>query len=231
MKKQLESELISIAHKILKLTGREDLGKMQTEIALLYQKITILKFIEGHHEGQLPASIESDPSFFESLEPVVDSYETNEGLEEKELEAEQDPDKIEEITQPVIEITKNEAPQKHEETEAKTTKHDLSELSPGYTQLPIFDAIEEKTQLKPLNNQLKPQGFQIGLNDRLAFVKSLFENSNEDYERVLSQLSTLDSYEEAANLVDSIIKPDYHNWKGQEEIEARFLEILENKFK
>ena len=131
----------------------------------------------------------------------------------------------------MIEITKNEAPQKHEETEAKTTKHDLSELSPGYTQLPIFDAIEEKTQLKSLNNQLKPQGFQIGLNDRLAFVKSLFENSNEDYERVLSQLSTLDSYEEAANLVDSIIKPDYHNWKGQEEIEARFLEILENKFK
>ena len=65
MKKQLESELISIAHKILKLTGREDLGKMQTEIALLYQKITILKFIEGHHEGQLPASIESDPSCFE----------------------------------------------------------------------------------------------------------------------------------------------------------------------
>ena len=46
MKKQLESELLSIAHKILKLTGREDLGKMQTEIALLYQKITILKFIE-----------------------------------------------------------------------------------------------------------------------------------------------------------------------------------------
>lgn len=231
MKKQLESELISIAHKILKLTGREDLGKMQTEIALLYQKITILKFIEGHHEGQLPASIESDPSFFESLEPVVDSYETNEGLEEKELEAEQDPDKIEEITQPVIEITKNEAPQKHEETEAKTTKHDLSELSPGYTQLPIFDAIEETTQLKSLNNQLKPQGFQIGLNDRLAFVKSLFENSNEDYERVLSQLSTLDSYEEAENLLDSIIKPDYNNWEGQEEIEARFSEIIENKFK
>ena len=65
----------------------------------------------------------------------------------------------------------------------------------------------------------------------MAFVKSLFENSNEDYERVLSQLSTLDSYEEAENLLDSIIKPDYNNWEGQEEIEARFLEIIENKFK
>ena len=65
----------------------------------------------------------------------------------------------------------------------------------------------------------------------MAFVKSLFENSNEDYERVLSQLSTLDSYEEAVNLLDSIIKPDYNNWEGQEDVEGRFLEIIENKYK
>ena len=218
MKKQLESELLSIAHKILKLTGREDLDKMQTEIALLYQKITILNFIEGHHEGHLPDSIESDLSFFKSLE-------------ENELKAEQYLDETEEITRPDIEIIDNEAPQTPEETEVKTTEHDLGDLSPSYAQLPIFDAIEETPQQTSLNDQLKSQGFQIGLNDRLAFVKSLFENSNEDYERVLSQLSTLDSYEEAENLLDSIIKPDYNNWKGQEEIEARFLEIIENKFK
>ena len=42
MKKKLESELISIAHRVLKLTGREDLNKMQDEDALLYQKISIL---------------------------------------------------------------------------------------------------------------------------------------------------------------------------------------------
>ena len=54
MKKKLESELISIAHRILKLTGREDLEKMQSEIALLYQKITILKFIENNHDGEVP---------------------------------------------------------------------------------------------------------------------------------------------------------------------------------
>ena len=46
MKKKLESELISLAHRVLKLTGREDLKKMQEEVALLYQKITILKFFQ-----------------------------------------------------------------------------------------------------------------------------------------------------------------------------------------
>jgi len=246
MKKQLESELISIAHKILKLTGREDLGKMQTEIALLYQKITILKFIEGHHEGELPESVEADSSFFESLEPPHITSVTNEVIEKNELEIPSDA--IEETTGTAIGLTEDKAPQTAEETktiketeveapqiaedvEDEATEHDLSELSPSYAQLPIFDALEEAPQQTSLNDQLKSQGFQIGLNDRLAFVKSLFENSNEDYERVLSQLSTLDSYEEAVNLLDSIIKPDYNNWEGQEDVEGRFLEIIENKYK
>ena len=255
MKKQLESELISIAHKILKLTGREDLGKMQTEIALLYQKITILKFIEGHHEGELPESVEADSSFFESLEPPHITSVTNEVIEKNELEIPSDA--IEETTGTAIGLTEDKAPQTPEETKTiketeveapqiaedvedeateetptiEATEHDLSELSPSYAQLPIFDALEEAPQQTSLNDQLKSQGFQIGLNDRLAFVKSLFENSNEDYDRVLSQLSTLDSYEEAVNLLDSIIKPDYNNWEGQEDVEGRFLEIIENKYK
>ena len=259
MKKQLESELVSIAHKILKLTGREDLGKMQTEIELLYQKITILKFIEGHHGGQVPESIETDTSFFESIETVQEPSETGVNLEaqkkeennqlEQELEisgfeientesqaplaADQAEDKVEEQ----VEETEEESPEPEAQQEeamsppSEPTEHDLSELSPSYNQLPIFDAIEEVPQQTSLNDQLKSQGFQVGLNDRLAFVKNLFESSNEDYDRVLSQLSTLDSYEEATSLLNSIIKPDYNNWEGQEDIEARFLEIIENKFK
>ena len=46
MKKKLESELLSIAHRVLKLTGKEDLNKMHNEIALLYQKISIFRFLE-----------------------------------------------------------------------------------------------------------------------------------------------------------------------------------------
>ena len=264
MKKQLESELVSIAHKILKLTGREDLGKMQTEIELLYQKITILKFIEGHHGGQVPESIETDSSFFESIETVQEPSETGVNLQapkkeennqlEQELEisgfeientesqaplaADQVEDKIEEqVEEETEEETEEESPEPEAQQEeamslpSEPTEHDLSELSPSYNQLPIFDAIEKAPQQTSLNDQLKSQGFQVGLNDRLAFVKNLFENSNEDYDRVLSQLSTLDSYEEATSLLSAIIKPEYNNWDGQEDIEARFLEIIEKKFK
>ena len=149
------------------------------------------------------------------------------------MAADQAEDKVEEQ----VEETEEESPEPEAQQEeamsppSEPTEHDLSELSPSYNQLPIFDAIEEVPQQTSLNDQLKSQGFQVGLNDRLAFVKNLFESSNEDYDRVLSQLSTLDSYEEATSLLNSIIKPDYNNWEGQEDIEARFLEIIENKFK
>ena len=70
MKKQLESELISIAHKILKLAGREDLGKMEAEISTLYQKITILKFLEDNQLDPITNSKDLTQTFFDSVTPA-----------------------------------------------------------------------------------------------------------------------------------------------------------------
>ena len=243
MKNKLESELISIAHRILKLTGKEDLEKMHSEIALLYQKITVLKFIENNHDGELSDVLGMDTSFFNALDGAFNNTVTDSVEVADKTFVNIDPEEEEAIMEPAIEKIKDMVAQMPQETmevdsiiEAinepkEAIEHDLNELSPSYAQLPIFDAVESKPQQTSLNDQLKTQGLQIGLNDRLAFIKNLFENNSEDYERVLSQLSTLDSYDEAKNLIVSIIKPDYNNWEGQEEMEARFLEIIENKFK
>jgi hypothetical protein len=242
MKKKLESELISIAHRILKLTGKEDLEKMQSEIALLYQKITILKFIESNQDVQTTDAVGMDTSFFDSLDGAFNNKVTDSVEVADKTFVNIDNEEEEAIMEPAIEKIKDIVAQMPEETvevdaiidainePTETIVHDLNELSPSYAQLPIFDAIEPETTQTSVNDQLKTQGFQIGLNDRLAFVKNLFENRNEDYERVMSQLTTLDSFEEATSLLNSIIKPDYNNWEGQEEIEARFLEIIEKKF-
>ena len=242
MKKKLESELISIAHRILKLTGKEDLEKMQSEVALLYQKITILKFIESNQDVQATDAVGMDTSFFDSLDDAFNNKITDSVEVADKTFVNIDSEEDEAIMEPAIEKIKDIVAQMPEETvevdaiidainePTETIVHDLNELSPSYAQLPIFDAIEPETTQTSVNDQLKTQGFQIGLNDRLAFVKNLFENRNEDYERVMSQLTTLDSFEEATSLLNSIIKPDYNNWEGQEEIEARFLEIIEKKF-
>lgn len=80
-----------------------------------------------------------------------------------------------------------------------------------------------------LNDRVS-KGITIGLNDRIAFMKHLFNNSSEDYNRVLSQLITIDTLAEAQNFIDTMVKPDYNNWEGKEEYEQRFMEIVEKKF-
>ena len=56
------------------------------------------------------------------------------------------------------------------------------------------------------------------------------KTKNEDYDRVMSQLTTMDSFEEISDFIENIIKPDYNNWEGKEDYEERFLETLSLKF-
>jgi len=257
MKKKLEAELISIAHRVLKLTGREDLNKMQEEVALLYQKISILKFLQTHFNGQIPEEIATDASFFNTLEGAFNNNASDPAAVNQKEYANADNQDSEALMEPAIEKIKDivaQMPQETAEVDALVdevnrqgvVEEDLSELSPSFGQLPIFEPLDsdsspemealaqddslstiEKTSL---DEKLKKSGFQIGLNDRLAFVNHLFENNNEDYDRVISQLNTMDSFEEVSDFIQSIIKPDYNNWEDKSDYESRFLEILEQKF-
>lgn len=46
MKKKLEAELLSIAHRVLRLKNKDDIGQLQQEALRLYEKLTVLKFVE-----------------------------------------------------------------------------------------------------------------------------------------------------------------------------------------
>lgn len=88
---------------------------------------------------------------------------------------------------------------------------------------------EISNESKKLNESLI-KGINIGLNDKIAFTKSLFNGNEEDYTRVVSQLQTYSSWDEAFKFLNNIVKPDYNNWEGKEEIEKRFLKCIENNF-
>ncbi|PJJ10373.1 hypothetical protein CLU83_3782 [Flavobacterium sp. 1] len=99
---------------------------------------------------------------------------------------------------------------------------------------PVLDTPQasfEKEEPKSitLNDKLVKE-INIGLNDRIAFVKHLFGGSNEDYNRVLNQLITFDTFMETKAFIDELVKPDYNNWEGKEDYEQRFMEIIEKKF-
>lgn len=70
----------------------------------------------------------------------------------------------------------------------------------------------------------------LSLNDRMAFEKNLFDGSTEDLNRVISQIATFDSFQDAKNFIEEMVKPDYNEWKGKEEFANRFIEFVESKF-
>ena len=92
-------------------------------------------------------------------------------------------------------------------------------------------AKEETTEPKTVSlNEKLAKGINIDLNDRLAFIKHLFGNSSEDYNRVLNQLITFNTFYETRDFIQEMVKPDYNNWEGKQEYEERFMDIIEKKF-
>jgi hypothetical protein len=87
----------------------------------------------------------------------------------------------------------------------------------------------EESKSVTLNEKLA-KGINIDLNDRIAFTKHLFGNDPEDYNRVLNQLITFNTFYETRDFIRDMVKPDYNNWEGKEEYEERFMEIIEKKF-
>lgn len=101
--------------------------------------------------------------------------------------------------------------------------------------IPITRSFQDTANVIPIHksenlNDRAGKALIIGLNDRIAFMNHLFNNSSEDYNRVLSQLITLDSLADAQYFIENMVKPDYNNWAGKEEYEQRFMEILEKRF-
>jgi hypothetical protein len=111
-----------------------------------------------------------------------------------------------------------------EVNKTKTLEEELQDTFSVDLMADFFD----NAQPKSLNDKFAAN-IQIGLNDRIVFVKNLFNNQQEDYNRVISQLNTFKSLEESKEFINKMVKPDY-NWSKHEELEARFLEIIERKF-
>jgi len=79
-------------------------------------------------------------------------------------------------------------------------------------------------------NDLFSKDLNIELNDRLAFIKNLFDSNEDDYQRVISQLSTFQNWDEAKSFINEFIKPDYKYWRGKDVFEKRFLSLVKNNF-
>ena len=344
MKKRLEADLISIAHRILQIKDKSDVSQLYLETQKLYEKLSVLKFVEENYSDAKPtigsySEIEKEVEGFydkeaslpvetqiemnesnlypnteeavaeneeETTEPettideevtdeeIVAEDEENEEDEDDELvsveeaetedntiefhesepemeeedETEEDETEEEEKFTAAFELTAEDEDEQEEKQEKEDVKkpetvqisfEDLLGLNynePEFVKVddvaappaenivfeplepaesPVQKAVENTEKITPkptsLNDKFsKGKGIDIDLNDRIAFVKHLFGNSNEDYNRVMNQLITYDNFYETKSFIDEMVKPDYNNWEGKEEYEERFMEIIEKKF-
>lgn len=246
MKKKLESDLINIAHRILKLEGKEDVIKMHAEVQALYEILSVLKFGHENFEGDLE-KIGGESSFFSMLGTAFNNKVSDNIEVEDRIYVNLDEVTDDELTESTMDKIKNmlkHMPNDEEEgrspvfqepiKEKEKKVHLLDDLTSGFEKMPEFEPADHTkakgNEKKSLNDRVNKGRFNIGLNDKIAFTKHLFGGSQEDYNRVISQLNTSGNWDEAMNFIEDMVKPDYNNWEGQEELETRFKEIIESKF-
>ena len=235
MHKKLEAELVSIAHSILQMKNRDDITALHKKAQKLQEQLAVLMFIDDYLETT-PEAKESREELIEKIETVVDK--PIEVAVVKEVNVEQKVFTLEDeevVEEEKPEVVLNLVPEK-EVVEVKEIKKQLSfeEELKGTVSVDVtadlFQKSETKTKTKSsLNDTLNQENIQVGLNDRIAFVKHLFNNSQADFNRVLSQLNSFKTEKEARNFIKKMVKPDY-DWTGKEEYEERFLDLVDRKF-
>ncbi len=279
MKKRLEAELISIAHRILKLKNHSELKQLHLETQKLYETLSVLKFVgeniniinpkidvedmeqklekfyDNPNENLTVENVEilikdkvDAPTNVEIAEEKLDTCNkveisgiaNNEIIEAKIPEIQQEMVAVanDEIVEEEVIIEENEpifVPEFNLEKQEKILDKKPEPVQISFDEFKFVEPVFEKKsdikleKLGILNEKLS-KGINIGLNDKIAFVKHLFGESNEDYNRVLSQISTFDSYFETVNFINDFVKPDYNNWNDKDEYVLRFMEVVEKKF-
>ena len=228
MIRKLREELIKLSTEIITAREDTDLAALYEKSKEIYEKLAVLKFIdEKLSDVEVDVSQNVIASRFEKMANAVLSGNTSVPESNPHQEDIMTPG-MDTIKDMISEMPSNAVLEKvFAEFVAKPDymKNDKENLSP--TESANFSTQQKKS--KSLNDSLA-KDFQVGLNDKLAFVKHLFNNSMEDYTRVLSQLNTIDTEERSIAFINNMVKPEYNNWEGKEEYEARFIALIERRF-
>ena len=177
---------------------------------------------------EAPIEAEVEPEVLDKGQEL-DTGEIDDNLSieaEENIVSDQPLDALEEtlFSSEVLEETPQEEAADFEQIKIHTLEEELKDTIPVDVMANLF----EMAQPVSLNDTLT-KNIQIGLNDRIAFVKNLFDGSQEDFNRVVSQLNSFKTEKEAIKFINKMVKPDY-KWGEQEELETRFMEIIQRKF-
>jgi hypothetical protein len=227
MKRKLKEELVILSTEIITSHDMSDISELYKAARNLYEKLAVLKFIEEKlNDVEIDVSKNVMAAKFEKMASAV--------MDGNKTVPENNPHE-EDIMTPGIDTIKHmvsEMPkdinieQLFAEFVAKTEvlKNDAGDVTPA------GEDVSKQGKTRSLNDKLTTREIVIGLNDRLAFVKHLFNDSTEEFNRVLSQLNTIETPDRSAAFIENMVKPEYNHWKGKEEYASRFMALIERRF-
>ena len=228
MKKRLKEELRKLSTDIITSNDMSNIGELYEASKDLFEKLAVLKFIEeklNHMEVDQSKNVIA--AKFEKMANAV--------LNENSSVPESNPHE-EDIMIPGMDTIKDMVSEMPSDAPVDEV---LAEFlaKPEYLKndKELFmpqkgDSTKREIPTKSLNDKMTNKELKVDLNNRLAFVKHLFNGSAEDYNRVLSQLNTIDSHERSVSFIKNMVRPDYDNWAGKEEYEKRFMFLIERRF-
>ena len=217
MKKKIKKALVKIANEIIDLDNKKSINEDDVfhKVGQLNEVLSVYRFLKKNNitnweiqENQLNLILNEIIGISESEEDLIN--------QNSKLEVEPLIEKIKDIV--------TEMPEKIEE------KNPLLNVSEDPIFVEKYKNKDSAKELKENVNDKFMKGLHIDLNDRLAFTKYLFLDNKSEYQRVISQIATFSNFEEVENFILTMIKPEYDNWKGKEDYEKRFLEVLSKLF-
>ena len=137
--------------------------------------------------------------------------------------AKQEPAKLEPVLEPVADSVQ-ESPYELEQESAT-----ISMQAQPEPQTPSAPAASEQPRGPQRSVNSSYASLNAGLNDRLAFVKSLFGGDDHDYQRVVAYLSTLESKSECETFIVEALQPEY-DWSACPDVAERFLKLVYARF-
>ncbi len=245
MHKKIEAELVSIAHGILQMKNKADVVALQQRAKDAYEKLSVLAFVDRYLQTT-PNVTETKEELLEKITQQEESKSVDNPEEKLATAAVPPKEKDKKAASKSKPVKQSPPPPPKEDlfsVETKTSKPDRTQLGNTTLEEELKDTISvdvatemfekairlEEPQRKSLNDKLVHSNLQIGLNDRIAFVKHLFEGSQEDFNRVVSQLNSFKTEKDANKFLNKTVKPDY-DWNGKEAYEERFVTLITRKF-
>lgn len=195
MKKKLEAELISIAHRILKLKNRAELDQLQQETLKLYEKISVLRFVEDNFSDVKPTI--GKVSAEEALEEIYGLEEQPE-VKANEVEAKEETAKQEKEAAKAKEEVKEEK-KETPKAEEKPAKPEAEE--------PKQESEKEKAEEQPEEEDAEEEPeAKIEIEKPAEEVKAMEEAATAVFEK--EEDSTIEEEEKAADAAIVTIEPD-----------------------